>query len=70
MTDYSAKIIALESALASGELTVESDGERVTYRSVRDLKEALSYFKAEQVTSLSPSGVARPASTVAVYTPD
>lgn len=70
MTDYSTKIAALETALASGELTVESDGERVTYRSTRDLKDALSYFKAEQAQAVAPNGISRPASTVAVYCPD
>lgn len=69
MTDYSTKITALESALASGELTVESDGERVTYRSVRDLKEALVYFKEAQV-SVATTGQVRPASTVAIFTTD
>jgi len=33
---------ALREALASGALTVEYDGKRVTYRSVREIKEALA----------------------------
>jgi len=33
---------ALREALASGVLTVEYDGKRVTYRSVREIKEALA----------------------------
>jgi len=33
---------ALREALASGVLTVEYDGKRVTYRSVQEIKEALS----------------------------
>ena len=33
---------ALEAALASGALTVEYDGRRVTYRSVAELKEAIA----------------------------
>jgi len=35
-----AQLNAVEAALASGALTVEYDGRRVTYRSVRELKEA------------------------------
>lgn len=54
MTDYAAKIAALETALASGELTIESDGERVTYRSVSDLKAALEYFKAAETQAAAP----------------
>jgi hypothetical protein len=49
------KIAALESALATGELTIESNGERVTYRSVADLVQALNYFKA-QVAAASAAG--------------
>lgn len=67
MTDYSTKIAALEEALASGELTVESDGERVTYRSIADLKGAIDYFISRN--SPSAGGVGRPASTVAIYDP-
>lgn len=47
-TDYSAQIEALESALASNELTVESDGDRVTYKSTADLRQALAYFRQKQ----------------------
>ena len=37
---------ALEAALASGALTVEYDGRRVTYRSVAELKEAIAEVRA------------------------
>jgi len=68
MADYSAKIDALETAVGSGELTVESDGDRVTYRNMDDLMRALDYFRAQQAASAS--GVAqRLASTVAVFDP-
>lgn len=33
---------ALQDALASGELTVEFDGKRVTYRSVDELRQAIA----------------------------
>lgn len=39
-------IDALERALASGELTVEYGGRRVTYRSIAELKAALDYAQA------------------------
>lgn len=68
MTDYSTKIAALEDALASGELTVESDGDRVTYRSSTDLRAALDYFKQQQAISDTGTG-GRPSSTVAVFDP-
>ena len=63
--DYSAQIAALEAALAAGELTVESDGDRVTYRSAADLKSALDYFRQQQASS----GTSRPSTTVAVFDP-
>lgn len=53
--DYSAKVEALENALASGELTVESDGDRVTYRSVADLTSALEYFRSKQAQADTPA---------------
>lgn len=69
MTDYATKITALEDAIASGELTVESDGERVTYRSIGDLIKARDYFVQQQASG--PNGrPSRPSSTLAVYCPD
>lgn len=47
MADLAAKIAALEEALASGELTVESQGDRMTFRSVKELREAIDYFKRQ-----------------------
>lgn len=37
----------LETALASGQLTVDYDGRRVTFRSVAELRSAIDYVKAE-----------------------
>ncbi|MGE0155179.1 MAG: phage head-tail joining protein [Reyranellaceae bacterium] len=37
----------LETALAQGEMTVEYDGRRVTFRSVAELKDAIAYVKGE-----------------------
>ena len=45
-------LTALETALASGELTVEYDNKRVTFRSVDELVKAISYVKS-QLTSAS-----------------
>lgn len=45
------KIAALETAVATGELTIESNGERVTYRSMDDLIKGLNYFKAQQAAA-------------------
>lgn len=38
---------ALQDALASGELTVEFDGKRVTYRSIDDLRKAIATVQGE-----------------------
>lgn len=52
---YAEKIAALEDALASGELTVESDGDRVTYRSIADLAAALRYFQDKEAAADTPT---------------
>ncbi|MDF2140850.1 hypothetical protein [Paenirhodobacter sp. CAU 1674] len=44
-TTIDEKIAALEEALASGELTVEYDGKRITYRSTQELMTSLNYFR-------------------------
>jgi hypothetical protein len=44
-SDVAAMISALETALGSGELTVEYAGRRITYRSSDELIAALNYFK-------------------------
>lgn len=65
-----AKIAKLEDALASGVLTVESDGERLTYRNRADLEGGIAYFKRKLAEEVAPGGVGRPSSTVAAYCPD
>jgi len=67
MTDYAAKILALEDAVGSGELTVEANGERVTYRSMSDLLAALTYFRGQQAAALATPAVA---STLATFSRD
>ena len=65
MTDYAAKKAALEDALLSGELTVESDGDRVTYRSVADLQRAIDH--CDRMIAGQSNTALRPASTLAAY---
>ncbi len=67
MTDYTAKIAALEDAAASGELRIEADGEMVIYRSMTDLLKALEYFRGQQSTQ---SNTRAGQTTLAVYCPD
>lgn len=54
--DYATEISSLEAAAASGELTVEQDGERVTYRSMSDLLWALNYFKGQRDQNATATG--------------
>jgi hypothetical protein len=53
--DYATEIANLEAAVASGELTIEQDGERVTYRSMADLTAALSYFQRKANVGAAPA---------------
>lgn len=46
-TDPAANIANLEIALASGELEVMVNGERVTYRSIEELTKAINYFRGQ-----------------------
>jgi hypothetical protein len=39
-------VLALEAALGSGELRVDVNNDRVIYRSIAELREALAYFRA------------------------
>ena len=63
--DYAAQKEALEKALLAGELTVESDGDRVTYRSVGEIRRALDY--CDRMLNTGSSTPQRPASTLASY---
>lgn len=64
---YETEIAALEAAAATGELTVESDGDRVTYRSTADLLKTLDYFRRMAAAAVSAS---RPRAVVAVFDPE
>jgi len=56
MTDYAAKVAALEEAAGSGELTVKTDGREVTYRSMADLMRALAYFQGKLAAQTPATG--------------
>lgn len=45
------QLTAIEEAIASGELSVEYDGKRVTYRSMSDLREARDLIRAALIES-------------------
>ena len=55
----------MKDLVLSGELTVESDGDRVTYRSVAEIQRAID-FCDRQIANSSNTAL-RPASTVAAY---
>lgn len=52
--DYATEIGALEAGMASGEATIESDGERITYRSISDIRAALTYFRQRAADAMMP----------------
>jgi hypothetical protein len=64
---YETEIAALEAALAAGELTVESDGDRVTYRSTTDLLSALAYYRDKAAAA---AGTQTRGSSVAIFDRD
>ena len=63
--DYAAKKEALEEALLAGELTVETDGDRVTYRSVAEIQRAIDYCDARIAEAALVAR--RPAATLAEF---
>lgn len=53
--DYATEIAQLEAAAATGELTIEQDGERVTFRSMTDLLASLNYFRTRAASAATPA---------------
>lgn len=53
MADYDALIAQLEAALGSGEVTVESDGDRVTYRSATEIAKAIELLERRKAARRS-----------------
>lgn len=43
--DYAAEIAALRSGLANSELTIETNGERVTYTTFSEIRRRIDYFE-------------------------
>ncbi len=55
----SADLANVDAAIASGELTVETNGKRVTYRSMGDLRQARGLILAELSASMATAGGTR-----------
>ncbi|GAA4220249.1 hypothetical protein GCM10022253_23960 [Sphingomonas endophytica] len=66
--DFATEIAELERGLGSGVARVESEGESVTYRGVRDITKALAYFR-QRVTE-APVAYPRSSTTLAAFDPD
>lgn len=58
------EIAALEAAIAGEVLTIESDGERVTYRSVTELASALAMKRQALASQLAPGAGRRSMTSV------
>lgn len=65
-----ADVNRLETALATGHLTAEIEGERITYRSVAELKAALGYAKAELAGAGTTATGGGPAQSFGQFTRD
>ena len=64
--EVEAKVALLETALARGELRVDFADRSVTYRSVDELKKALSYFQDILAGLAAAAGTGRPRQLFAV----
>lgn len=65
--DYAAELTNLRTALGTGELTVEINGERVTYRSTTDILTAITYFGS---IATPAAGSSSSRTTLAAYSGD
>lgn len=70
MADQSARIDALEEALASGELTIKVEGKETTYRDTKSLIAALAYFRARHTEGAGASSSSAYGSTLATFGAD
>jgi len=68
--NYATEITALETALSTGELTVEQDGERVTYKSAADLVKSLRYFTDKAATAAAGGSAGRFGFSAPAYSRD
>lgn len=67
-TDYAANIVALETAIATGEKRVEVNGEMVLYQDIAQMLQALAYFQAQLTASTAGSNLSNPAPGVTLAT--
>lgn len=65
--DYATEIAALEAAMARGELTIESEGDRVTYKSTAEMLTTLTYFRNKAAAA---AGTQTRRSSVAIFNRD
>lgn len=68
MAFTSADLAAVDSAIASGELTVEVNGKRITYRSFTELESARRLIVGELAGTAGTSGTRRGAYRVTFTT--
>lgn len=54
-----ADLAAVDAAIATGELSVEMNGRRVTYRNMADLERARTLIKGDMATSTPTAGTRR-----------
>lgn len=66
-TDYAANIVALETAIATGEKRVEVNGEMVLYQDIAQMLQALAYFQA-QLIAQTGANASNPAPGVTLAT--
>lgn len=59
MSFTSADLAAVDAAIATGELTVEVNGRRVTYRSMDDLERARTLIKGDLAAQSPNAGTRR-----------
>ncbi len=72
LTTPAEAIAAIDAALASGELTIEYAGRRVTYRSVQELQASREHFarQAAAATPGQPAPAARERTSYATFARD
>lgn len=57
----------LDEAIATGELTIERDGRRVTYRSMDELMRARAFVAQKLLEAIQPVAAGRPGTTLAEF---
>jgi len=70
LADYSTQIAKLESALGSGVVTIEADGQRLTYAGAEAIAKAITYFEGKQARQVATPGAAPSNVTLASFSRD